>query len=633
MNKQPTTVRTYLLRGAFLLSLLCVIVMPLALGQRHTPGAPAVCPNPWQEVALMPTDLYGPGCASDGTFVYCGGGYSFSSGNTLAVFNKYDPVADTWTPLPNMPRAAIMPTAVYYPTTNKIYIFGGEDAVSGTNYNITRIYDIASNTWTTGATMPDVRSFSAGGYSSSTGKIYIISGYNTGFVDSAQPNTWAYDPVANSWTDLTGSAPFPHPAGGMAFGGINGKLYIAGGRDAANTIINLNWEYDPVANVYTAKADEPGTYQNNVPGSGAALNALWVFGGGNPFIGSEAGATRAAFPWAFVKGAKNPTLPATDNSTRFYDPSTDTWGAFSNMNEVRSFPGGAAIGPMLVAAGGFNGATSVASTEAVTACFPTPTPPQCDTGVIQNEGFETGDFPPWVIDGTNAAPVVTDTLSHSGTFSALAGDNPEVGDFCAETSQEPLGDSSFYQQFTVPAGTSTLSFWHWDCTFDTITFDWQDAYITDSNGNILLTIFHQCLNTQAWVNQTVDMTPYAGQTVRIKFLVHQDGFNPPGDVTGMYVDDVQLTAPCGTPTPTPTPGRIHLTAKEHIVNGNEVVRLRWTGANSPRVDIRRDGVKIATVQNTGSYTDVLTVHGVYTYQVCEAHTMNCSNEVRVRFLP
>src|SRR5437870_4044760 len=37
--------------------------------------------------------------------------------------------------------------------------------------------------------------------------------------------------------------------------------------------------------------------------------------------------------------------------------------------------------------------------------------------------------------------------------------------------------------------------------------------------------------------------------------------------------------PCGTPTPTPTPGRIHLTAKEHIVNGNEVVRLRWTGAN------------------------------------------------------
>ena len=33
MNKQPTTIRTYLLRGVFLLSLASVIVMPLALGQ------------------------------------------------------------------------------------------------------------------------------------------------------------------------------------------------------------------------------------------------------------------------------------------------------------------------------------------------------------------------------------------------------------------------------------------------------------------------------------------------------------------------------------------------------------------------------------------------------------------------
>jgi len=170
----------------------------------------------------------------------------------------------------------------------------------------------------------------------------------------------------------------------------------------------------------------------------------------------------------------------------------------------------------------------------------------CDSGLIQNGGFETGIFSPnWIIDGHTNDPVVTNTQAHSGTFSALAGDNPEAGDFCTETSQEPLGDSSFYQQFTVPAGGGTLSFWYWTCTFDSITFDWQDAYITDSNGTILTTIFHQCTNNQAWVNQLLDMAPYAGQTVRIKFLVHQDGFNPPGDVTGMYVDDVALFGACG----------------------------------------------------------------------------------------
>jgi hypothetical protein len=138
--------------------------------------------------------------------------------------------------------------------------------------------------------------------------------------------------------------------------------------------------------------------------------------------------------------------------------------------------------------------------------------------------------------------------AHSGTFSGFVGDAPDG--FCGfNANSEANGDSSFYQQFTVPAGGGTLSFWHWDCTTDTIDFDWQDAYITDINGNILQTIFHQCLDTEAWVNEMVDLTPFAGQTVRVEFLVHEDGF---GDLTGMFVDDAQLLIPCGTPTPSPT---------------------------------------------------------------------------------
>ena len=97
----------------------------------------------------------------------------------------------------------------------------------------------------------------------------------------------------------------------------------------------------------------------------------------------------------------------------------------------------------------------------------------------------------------------------------------------------------------------TKGVWHWDCTTDAIDFDWQDAYITDTNGNILQTIFHQCGNCQSWVNQTVDLTSYGGQNISVKFLVHQDGF---GALTGMFVDDVQLTLPCrATPAPRPRP--------------------------------------------------------------------------------
>ena len=241
-----------------------------------TTPTPTCTSGPWVSVQSMPLDLYAVAGASDGTYSYHCGGYSASQGATLAVVNRFNPATNTWTSMAPMPQAAGSATAVYYPPTNKIYVFGGDDPITGINYNVTRIYDIASNAWTTGANMPDVHSFAAGGYVPATGKIYIISGYNTGALTSAQPNTWQYDPVTNTWTDLTVSAPFPHPAGGFAYGVINNKLYIAGGRDAASMVINLTWAYDPVTNTYTQLADEPGTFQNNVPGSAAASGLLWV---------------------------------------------------------------------------------------------------------------------------------------------------------------------------------------------------------------------------------------------------------------------------------------------------------------------------------------------------------------------
>jgi len=131
--------------------------------------------------------------------------------------------------------------------------------------------------------------------------------------------------------------------------------------------------------------------------------------------------------------------------------------------------------------------------------------------------------------------------------------------------------------------------------------------------------------TNSW---TVNTPVPAFMTARRNFPTDTDGtgriwlaggYAPTSPVASMEIFD------CATP------GQIHLTANEHIVNGREVVHLRWTGANSPRVNIYRNGVFLARVQNTGSYTDLLTVHGLYTYKVCEAGTMNCSNEVMVRF--
>jgi N-acetylneuraminic acid mutarotase len=92
----------------------------------------------WQIRAPLPLDLYGGTAASNGTYAYVAGGYSFSTSQTLDTLFRFDPASNTWTTLASMPTAAIMASAVYYPPTNKIYVFGGEDAVSGTNYSITR---------------------------------------------------------------------------------------------------------------------------------------------------------------------------------------------------------------------------------------------------------------------------------------------------------------------------------------------------------------------------------------------------------------------------------------------------------------------------------------------------------------
>jgi choice-of-anchor B domain-containing protein len=76
-----------------------------------------------------------------------------------------------------------------------------------------------------------------------------------------------------------------------------------------------------------------------------------------------------------------------------------------------------------------------------------------------------------------------------------------------------------------------------------------------------------------------------------------------------------------------------LTAEGRREQGVHTVDLSWEGATSAEIDVFRDGELIATVPNDGSHTDSTGNRGkaTYTYQVCEAGTSACSNEVTVRF--
>ena len=108
----------------------------------------------WSIVANYPELVESPAVCSDGTFVYSAGGSL--NGEPTAGFYKYDPVADSWTTLANLPTALGDARSVYASNTNKVYVFGGiTDFFNFIVTNIVQVYDVAAGTWSTG--YPDAR--------------------------------------------------------------------------------------------------------------------------------------------------------------------------------------------------------------------------------------------------------------------------------------------------------------------------------------------------------------------------------------------------------------------------------------------------------------------------------------------
>jgi subtilisin family serine protease len=102
--------------------------------------------------------------------------------------------------------------------------------------------------------------------------------------------------------------------------------------------------------------------------------------------------------------------------------------------------------------------------------------------------------------------------------------------------------------------------------------------------------------------------------------------------TGTTTQNVQVAAEVDPPPPPPG-DEIVLSAVGYKIRGRQHADLSWTGATSTQMYVYRDGNLIATVPNTGAYTDAIGAvgGGSYVYQVCEVGTSACSNTVTVSF--
>ena len=265
--------RRWTRRGAALaIAALAAATGPAVYGSMNRPAPPgSPAGGGWVTTAPIPIDEFGGSSTEDFQYGYVFGGYSFSAGQNLDTAYKYDWFGNHWTQLASMSDAHLMSSAVFYPPTNSIYVFGGAIRDPDTlppPVDYCRTYDRFTDTWGTCPSLPDVRGFMASGYDPSNGKIYLAGGYNTASIDSAQTTTWEFDPVAGTYTQ---KADMPHGLGGAGSGFIDGKLYVAGGRDAANTILDTLYIYDPATDTWSQGASMP--QPENVPGSVVSATA------------------------------------------------------------------------------------------------------------------------------------------------------------------------------------------------------------------------------------------------------------------------------------------------------------------------------------------------------------------------
>ena len=235
-------------------------------------------------------------------------------------------MANSWTHLTSSPDGHYLSQAVFY--NNKLYNIGGFGSSGQTN--TTRIYDIPSDTWTTGAPMPVALSDMATALWN--GIIYVAGGDN----GSPLPvNTlYAYNIGTNTWSTL---APMPTGLFLPGFGAINGKLYIASGYSGGQ--LNTLYVYDISTNTWTTGANVPTAVI--APGSTVYCGKLFLYGGGAP----------------------------TRNITQIYDPASNTWISGPNLNVSRRWLYGTAVGnTSIIAPGGYNGTNPVNTNEQMVGC-------------------------------------------------------------------------------------------------------------------------------------------------------------------------------------------------------------------------------------------------------------------------
>ncbi len=165
----------------------------------------------------------------------------------------FDPMTAAWSEVAAgevAPEPRSAGAMVYDEEAQLIVMFGGVGDAG--RFDDTWIFDTVAATWAMvgpSEPVPSARSGHAMAYDGFSGQIVLFGGYDG---SNLLDDTWVFDLATNTWTEVSpaGEAPIARGNHCMAYDPYSGFIYLFGGSDGAEMLNDL-WAYDLVANVWT----------------------------------------------------------------------------------------------------------------------------------------------------------------------------------------------------------------------------------------------------------------------------------------------------------------------------------------------------------------------------------------------
>jgi hypothetical protein len=181
---------------------------------------------------------------------------------------------------------------------------------------------------------------------------------------------------------------------------------------------------------------------------------------------------------------------------------------------------------------------------------------------ITNGGFEYGAW--WDLLEYDYPSAYSLTVAHSGVRSVRTGilipaDNmPSYSNVRTPLISIPTGTTASLHMWLYPVSTEAAQNAPKDgganesAFGDTsMLYDAQYVQVLNASDGVLATLLYFKSNNAFWTLHDFDLSPYAGQSIKIQIGAYNDGTS---GITALYADDVSLEICGGTPPPPPPPG-------------------------------------------------------------------------------